>query len=247
MAITTFKRYEMKFMLNENQFNSLIPLLLEYMNPDKHCLNGKEYCIYTIYYDTRDNSLIRHSLSKPYYKEKLRLRSYTIPTSPEDKVFLELKKKIGGTVNKRRAVLTLKDAYEFVRLGKFPGTPNTLHKQVVNEIEYFLSHNDVYPAAYISYKRMAFFGKEDKDFRVTFDYDILTRRKEICLEKANFGDPLLEKGQHLMEVKISSAVPLWLSQALSELKIYKTNFSKYGKEYEKACTYSNPSLCSVAN
>ena len=93
MAKTAFKRYEMKFMLTQAQLATLIPKLLEYMNPDDHCQNGKEYSIYNIYYDTRDHELIRHSLSKPYYKEKLRLRSYNVPTSPNDKVFLELKRR----------------------------------------------------------------------------------------------------------------------------------------------------------
>lgn len=243
MAITTFKRYEIKFMLLQAQFDTLIPRLLEYMVPDAHCQNGKEYSIYNIYYDTHDNHLIRHSIAKPYYKEKLRLRSYTIPGSLDDEVFLELKKKIGGIVNKRRAILPLKDACDFIRSGKCPTTTNKLNLQVANEIEYFLSRNDVQPATYISYKRLAFFGKEDRDFRITFDYDILTRRHDLCLKTASFGDPLLEKGQYLMEVKLSSAAPIWLSRTLSNLKLYKMNFSKYGKEYENACTFLNPSLC----
>jgi len=243
LAITTFKRYELKYKLNQAQLDTLIPRLLDNMVPDTHCQNGKEYIIYNIYYDTHDNHLIRHSISKPYYKEKLRLRSYTIPTSLNDEVFLELKKKIGGIVNKRRVILPLNDAYEFIRLGKCPRTANNLNQQVAKEIEYFLSRNKVQPATYISYKRMAFFGKEDKELWVTFDYDILTRRHDLCLKKASFGDPLLDKGQYLMEVKLSTAVPMWLSRTLSDLKLYKTNFSKYGKEYENACTLLDPSLC----
>ncbi|MCB8815187.1 polyphosphate polymerase domain-containing protein [Desulfosporosinus shakirovi] len=243
MAITAFKRYEMKFMLTQAQLDTLIPKLLEYMNPDDHCQNGKEYSIYNLYYDTSDHNLIRHSLSKPYYKEKLRLRSYFVPTSSTDKVFLELKKKIGGIVNKRRAVLTLKEADDFINFGKRPVTMNTMTQQVVNEIEYFLSHNDVAPAVYISYKRLAFFGKADKDFRVTFDYDITTRRTELRLEKASYGEQLLDKGKYLMEVKISSAVPMWLSKILSNLFIYRTGFSKYGQEYQNACLHLYPSQC----
>lgn len=235
MAITAFKRYEMKFMLTQVQFDTLIPKLLEYMNPDDHCQNGKDYSIYNIYYDTRDHNLIRHSLSKPYYKEKLRLRSYTLLTSPSDKVFLELKKKIGGIVNKRRAVLTLQEADDFIKLGKRPVTTNPMTQQVVNEIKYFLSHNDVDPAVYIGYKRLAFFGKEDKDFRLTFDYEITTRRTDLSLEKASYGDQLLDKGQYLMEVKLSNSVPMWLSKTLSDLLIYRTGFSKYGQEFENAC------------
>ena len=243
MAITAFKRYEMKFMLTQAQFDTLIPKLLAYMNLDDHCQNGKDYSIYNIYYDTRDHNLIRHSLSKPYYKEKLRLRSYNVPTSPDDKVFLELKKKIGGIVNKRRAVLTLKEADDFIKLGQRTVTTNIMTQQVVNEIKYFLSCNDVAPAVYISYQRLAFFGKDDKDFRVTFDYDITTRRTDLSLEKASYGDQLLKKGQYLMEVKLSSAVPMWLSQTLSDLLIYRTGFSKYGSEYENACPHLYPSQC----
>lgn len=206
MAITTFKRYEMKFMLNQAQFDSIIPQLLEYMEPDDHCKNGKEYSIYTIYYDTQENDLIRHSLSKPYYKEKLRLRSYRVPATLDDEVFLEIKKKIGGIVNKRRVVLPLREAYNFVDDGKCPDPERLSNKQIAKEIEHFLSFNPVYPAVYMSYKRKAFFGKDDKDFRITFDYDILTRREAVCLEKPDYGSPLLEKGQILMEVKPYSSV-----------------------------------------
>ncbi|HWQ42687.1 MAG TPA: polyphosphate polymerase domain-containing protein [Desulfosporosinus sp.] len=241
MAITAFKRYEIKFMLTQAQFETLIPKLLEYMNPDDHCQNGKDYSIHNIYYDTRDHNLIRQSLSKPYYKEKLRLRSYNVPTSSDDKVFLELKKKIGGIVNKRRAVLTLKEADDFIKLGIRPVTANIMTLQVVKEIEYFLSHNDIDPAVYISYRRLAFFGKEDQDFRVTFDYDITTRRTDLNLEKASYGDQLLKKEQYLMEVKLSSAVPVWLAKIFSELLIYRTGFSKYGQEYENSSPHLFPS------
>lgn len=235
MAITAFKRYEQKFMLKQSQFDALLPKLLKYMEPDKNCKNGKEYTIYNIYYDTYNNDIIQHSLSKPYYKEKLRLRSYSIPTSFDDEVFLELKRKIGGIVNKRRAVMTLKDAYDLIEYGKHPTSSNFMNEQVVKEIEYFLSCNDVKPTTFISYNRMAFFGKDDKDFRVTFDCNITTRRDDLYLEKGIYGSQLLDEGNHLMEVKISSAVPIWLASILSELEIYKTSFSKYGTEYKQYC------------
>ena len=58
------------------------------MVPDEH----GESTICNIYYDTADYRLIRASLEKPAYKEKLRLRSYGV-TEPGGEVFLELKKK----------------------------------------------------------------------------------------------------------------------------------------------------------
>jgi len=233
MAIKSFKRYEKKFLLNKEQYNSLIPRLLQYMNPDEHCKSGKNYSIYNIYYDTENNDVIRHSISNPYYKEKLRLRSYTIPTSLNDKVFLELKKKINGIVSKRRVVLTLGEAYKFLELGETPYSNDYLNNQVIKEIEYYLSKKIVHPTVYIGYTRNAFFGKEDRDFRLTFDSKILTRRDNLSLDSGYFGVNILEENQYLMEVKILGAMPIWFTNILSELEIYNTHFSKYGNEYVK--------------
>lgn len=232
MPVNTFKRYEMKFLLTKTQFDTLIPILLNHMSPDAYCQNGKEYGIYNIYYDTADSYLIRTSLSKPYYKEKLRLRSYSAPTPLNGKVFLELKKKTAGIVNKRRAVMTLQEAYDFIHFQKYPSNTNYMNAQVQNELAYFLSQHEVSPAVYIGYKRMAYFGQTDKDFRITFDHGITARRTDLYLEKGCYGDGILENGQYLMEVKISRAIPLLLADALANLKIYKTSFSKYGMEYK---------------
>lgn len=191
MAIKSFKRYEKKYLLTGEQYEKLIPRLLEYMKMDDHCVNNS-YSIYNIYYDTDDNSVIRHSISKPYYKEKLRLRSYKIPQSPSDKVFLELKKKINKIVNKRRAIITLEEAYNFLEFGERPKCTDFITEQVINEIEYYLSHTKVNPTIYIGYNRIAFFGKEDKDFRLTIDSKIITRREDLFLESGCHGTDILK-------------------------------------------------------
>lgn len=232
MAITSFKRYEQKFMITTEQAMALLPLIAEHMTPDKYCKDGQLYTIYNIYYDTEQNEVIRRSISKPYYKEKLRLRSYTANLEPDSKVFLELKKKIGKIVNKRRVVLTYREATDFIEKGIVPKKNDFMSKQVVSEIEYFLSHNKVKPAAYISYRRMAFFDRDDPTFRLTLDSDILTRRDNLDLSSERYGNPLIGENQRLMEIKVSGAYPIWLVHALSALKIYKTSFSKYGTEYK---------------
>lgn len=233
MAITSFKRYEKKFLLEEAQYKAILPVLMQYMRLDDYCQQGQEYSIYNIYFDSDDASVIRHSLSKPYYKEKLRLRTYSIPSSSNSKVFLELKKKIGGMVSKRRAVLTLGEAYQFLAARTRPANLDYMNKQVLNEIDYYLMHHTVKPACYISYDRTALFGREDNDFRITFDHNIITRREELRLEQGRFGEALLEPGKYLMEIKVLGAFPVWLSRLLSENQVYNTSFSKYGKEYTK--------------
>ena len=232
MAISTFARKEIKFLLNMEQYNGIMEVIDEYMNPDKYCIDGKEYGVYNIYYDTNDDFLIRESLSKPYYKEKIRLRSYYSPAKPDDIVFLEIKKKIGGVVAKRRVTMTLAEADEYLKTRKKPETSKYITQQVFTELDVFLDNYYVKPKQYISYQRRAFFGKDNKDFRLTFDRLITERRDNLTLSEPSYGSQIIGTDQRLMEVKISDSVPEWLINKLSELQIYKTSFSKYGKAYQ---------------
>ena len=192
----------------------------------------KEYGIFNIYYDTNDSFLIRESLSKPYYKEKLRVRSYYSPAHSDDKVFIEIKKKIGGIVTKRRAAMTLKESEIYLKTGIRPKSDKFMTNQVLDEIDVFKQNYSIVPAQYISYQRMAFFGKEDKDFRLTFDRNITDRRYDLTLGKECYGRQIIRPDQRLMEIKITDSIPIWLSEELSHLEIYKTSFSKYGKAYQ---------------
>lgn len=231
MAIRTFQRREIKFLLSAAQYQALQPVLLEYMNPDKHCIDGKEYGVYNIYYDTPDNFLIRESIEKPYYKEKIRLRSYYSPAGPDDLVFLEIKKKVGGIVTKRRVTMTLREAELYIQTRVKPQSDKYIQQQVFKELDVFLNNYSVSPRQYISYQRSAFFGKDDDDFRLTFDRQITARREELSLAKENYGEQLILPDQRLMEVKVSDSIPRWLADEFSRLGIYKTSFSKYGRAY----------------
>lgn len=233
MPINTFERKEIKFLLNIEQYEKLIPFLEKYMCPDKFCVGGKDYGIYNIYYDTPDDFLIRESISKPYYKEKIRLRSYMSPASEQDTVFLEIKKKIGGIVNKRRVTLTLKEANDYLLYGIHPDKQEKyIQRQVFGELDMFIKRYPIKPKQYISYQRIAYFGKDDKTFRLTFDRQITERRNDLSLSHQSYGNQIISTDERLMEVKISDSMPLWLSEQLALLKIYKTSFSKYGRAYQ---------------
>ena len=238
MVITTFKRYEKKIIMDDKQYEAFLKCLLKYMNYDSHCIGGKMYTIYNIYYDTDNDDIINYSLSKPYYKEKLRLRSYKpIKEGSSEEVFLELKKKINGIVSKRRVVLAIDELENFLHKGIRPPKKDFISEQVLNEITYFLSKNKVKPSVVINYKRMAFFGKEDKDFRVTFDTAIKTRREDFYLGGIDYGTDILKPGQRLLEIKILGAIPLWLTRILSDHNLFPQGFSKYGSEFEYYCTH----------
>lgn len=231
MAIEVFNRYEHKYMLSKNQYENFLNLLDEHMICDSHNENRKPYTIANIYFDTDDDFLIRNSLSKPKYKEKLRLRAYGVPKE-NDKVYLEIKKKVNGLVNKRRTSLLLNEAYDFVKSGIAPPLKDYMNPQVVRETEYFLKIYSVKPKLYLAYDRVAYFEKDNRDLRISFDMNIRSRRCDLRLENGDYGEKLLSEDVYLMEIKTSAAKPLWLSHALDEWKVRRRSFSKYGTEFK---------------
>ena len=233
MAISTFKRYEKKYMISKEKLDKLMPTLLEYMDLDPFCIGGNEYRIYSIYYDTINHDVIRQNSSKPVYKEKMRIRSYYDKKDPDDKVFMEIKKKSEGVGNKRRIKLKIKEIEPFVNEGILPKTKDYLSAQVAKELQYYLKQNKVAPALYVQYDRLALFGKEDSNFRMTFDRNLRTRRSNFVLGESDEDEFLLPENTYIMEIKILGAMPLWLTKLLSENELYSHGFSKYGARYKK--------------
>ncbi|MCR5255940.1 MAG: polyphosphate polymerase domain-containing protein [Acetatifactor sp.] len=219
----TFKRYEIKYLIDKASRDALLQVMNRYMCLDEY----GHSLICNIYYDTPQKLLVRRSLEKPDYKEKFRIRSYGVAslTSP---VYMEIKKKYDGVVYKRRVDTTEWEAVNYMNRDRAISKKN----QVTDEIDYFKKHyKGLEPAMYISYEREAFYGKEDRELRITLDENILYREDDLSLASKPYGKSLLKKDTYLMEIKVAGAMPLWLVKALSELKIYRTSFSKYGFAY----------------
>ncbi len=234
MGKNTFQRYEKKFLLTDAQLNNILPKLLAHgMEYDKYCQDGGVYTIYNVYYDDELSSVIRNSIRKPKpdFKEKLRMRAYETPKTPDDPVFIELKRKALGTVLKRRIKLKYSEALDFANRGIRPQVEGYSKNLMLDELEYYFKRHSVKPAVYLSYERIALFDKNDKNFRVTFDKRIITRRYDLELGYGSYGEDLLKKDERVMEIKIISAVPKWLSDILTEEKVYMSGFTKYGNEF----------------
>lgn len=218
-----FKRYEIKYLLSVDQKAAFLSAMAPYMEPDSF---GRS-TIRNIYYDTDNYRLIRRSLERPIYKEKLRVRSYHT-AAPDDQVFVELKKKFDSVVYKRRTDIREKDVARY--LAREMEAP--VKSQITSEIDYFLQfYGTLAPKVFLSYEREAFFDQETGNFRVTFDENILWRTTDLSLESEVYGDSLLEPGQTLMEIKTSGGIPLWLVEVMTRENLQKTSFSKYGSAY----------------
>lgn len=221
---TVFQRYELKYLLTAGQKAKVLEAMEPYMAMDQY---GRT-TIRNIYYDTDSYRLVRHSIERPAFKEKFRIRSYA-QARPDSPVFAEVKRKYDSVVYKRRLSLTEAEAMEWLS-GKTHCRQKT---QISNEIDYFFAYYEtLHPVVFLSYEREAFYCKDGSDLRVTFDEHILCRQEELSLESDVWGSPILEDEKALMEIKCSGGIPLWMAHVLSKEHINKTSFSKYGTAYE---------------
>lgn len=219
----TFKRYEKKYLLSREQYTALRQRLDEHIVPDFYF----QSTVCSIYYDSDNYHLIRHSIEKPVYKEKLRLRSYNVP-APDGTVFVELKKKYKGIVYKRRVKMCADQAAAYLSGRSRPPEDS----QITREIDWFLHENRPVPKVFIACDRSAYVAKDNPELRITFDKNIRWRESELELTAGSHGEPLIAPGQVLMEIKIPGAAPLWLAHLLSDLALFPTSFSKYGTCYQ---------------
>ena len=219
-----FKRHELKYILSKEQKEHILKSIEPYMKLDEY---GRT-TIQNIYFDTENYRLIRRSIEKPDYKEKLRVRHY-VNKNTGNKVFVEIKKKYEKIVYKRRLSLHEEDAMQWLT-GK---SPCEVDSQIGREIDYFLQYyGGLKPALFLSYEREAYYSQDGSDFRITFDENVRCRQERIMFQSDAGGIFVLDEDKVLMEIKCSGGMPMWMAEILSKEKIYKTSFSKYGTAYQ---------------
>ncbi len=223
MDTGTFERIEKKWRMTEEQFNQLLPVAEKYMYYDSH---GKS-TVCSEFYDTEDFYLIRKSTERPLFKEKMRIRSYGIPTE-DSFVFVEIKRKLNGTGYKRRISVPYREAKRLMN-GEII---NSADFQIEREIGELVKRYNPKSVAVVCCERIAMFEKGNDDFRITFDLNIRYRTENTDLTCGDYGEPVLTDERNIvMEVKSSFGVPKWLGDELTRLKIYREPFSKIGTAY----------------
>ena len=222
--IVVMKRYERKYLLSGEQTDYLVKSLEGHMKLDQYGRTS----IASLYYDTPNYQLIRASVEKPPFKEKIRLRSYGLATQ-ESPVFLELKRKAYGIVYKRRVQTTIPLVEKF-----FAGSGDICAPGQINrEITYFRNYyQTLVPACLIIYDRVAYY-EPGGDLRLTIDFNPRYRTEALSLAGSMDGIPLRPDGDTVLEIKVQEAMPLWLTRILDEGQIYKNSFSKYGEAFRQ--------------
>ncbi|MBQ8600567.1 MAG: polyphosphate polymerase domain-containing protein [Clostridia bacterium] len=218
-----FRRLEKKYLLTETQKEQFIERITPFVEEDEY---GR-YTLANLYFDNDSFDSIRRSMEKPPFKEKMRLRAYGTP-APDDPIFWELKKKFDHVGYKRRIVTTCRAMEEYLAEGS--PLPDS---QTFRELDYERKRQNLRPRIYLAYDRVAYYAKDDHEVRITFDENIRYRWNRLDLTLGDEGCTLYPMEQHLLELKVNEGMPIWLSDILTDLKIYPVSFSKYGKIYEK--------------
>jgi len=227
-----FKRKETKFKLNYAEYEKIKEELNKYMEIDEYGIHK----ISSLYFDTDDFQFTKDSINNKGYKEKFRIRQYG-DYDPLKSVFLEIKRKYQGITDKRRVSLPAKhvnsylnsiksNEYEYQYQGQ-------VDEHIHDEIKWMLRRLDLSAKMKVVYNRIAYRYPEDKNFRITFDFDICFSTNDLDLANDHVGsriDPTLDV---LMEVKHGPTVPEWFEQLIEEMGLTNSSFSKYKEAYKK--------------
>lgn len=219
MAIEVFNRFEYKYQIPVELSDVLMQEFNKRLFLDKYCEKHGSYRIVNRYIDTENYNLIRKSISKPVYKQKLRIRTYNEEIKDDELIFFEIKKKYDGIVNKRRCKMTYKEAKELMRNKKLETVHDYTNPQILSELTRIIEQEDYHEMTTIIYDRIAYFD-QSKDLRISFDFNVHSNNHQ-----------LLSESKALMEIKTVGGMPLWLVDLLNKYDIRKKSFSKYGTDF----------------
>ena len=220
-----FSRIETKYMLSADQ----VPVIEKALTD--HGLIRMDFgntLIQSLYYDTPDNLLIRQSLERPEFKEKLRLRTYG-EAYPGSDAYLEMKRKYKGIVYKRRTMMPLQKAMKALEKPDMPDSAG----QTGREILWMVKRYHPVPAVVIRCNRDQWINSANPGFRITIDRDICFRNWNLDLSAQEGHIPLTDASQRLMEIKAGNAIPRWLVKILWETGSQHVHYSKYGLAYRR--------------
>ncbi|MDR2587212.1 MAG: polyphosphate polymerase domain-containing protein [Coriobacteriales bacterium] len=235
-VLNVFERQEKKYLLEAGMAEKLLARCGSALEPD----GRSSILIRSLYLDTPSHLLIRRSIEKPVFKEKLRVRSYGIIQDDNHPVFLEIKKKYRKTVYKRRVLMTLRDARRFVEDGVVPlsslrgdNAKVALNRQIINEMYGALEcYGALTPSFLVGYERRAYcYHATGVSLRLTLDSNLGWGKGSWDVEDMRGAHPLLPPAACLMELKTTAPLPLPLTHALDALHLYPRGFSKAAQAY----------------
>jgi hypothetical protein len=218
-----FKRYELKYYLNQVQSDSALLQLSELMEMDNYCVNRQGYRVRSLYFDSIDDECLYQKQSGNLLRKKIRLRTYG--DDANNTVKFEIKRKHGQIVKKDTVTISKEDAEE-ICLGNYAILLDK-NNPVLNEIYTTFVTKLYKPKVIVEYMRVAFVSPVS-NIRVTFDQDLHSNINHLDLfSPVKDMMPVVIEGKQILEIKFNNYFPNHLQKLLSAVASERMAISKY--------------------
>jgi VTC domain len=232
-VVKHFNRFELKYLLPVERVPALVSALSPYVRADPHSEGAgpSGYPIHSVYWDSPQLRCFWEKIEGLKVRRKLRLRRY----GDADDVFLEIKQRVDRTLQKRRVVWPLARVAEAEEPDALDALLEESDDRVAREILFLRRTYDLRPTMGISYRRRAFFARNESDLRVTFDTRVQYHAAEPSVAQlGESGRYVVAPALAVLEIKFGHAVPLWLCKLVSHFELRMVRFSKYCSAVDRA-------------
>lgn len=220
-----FRRFEFKYLMPSSLADQILPDLAGHMVIDEFVGKSDHYIVNSLYFDSPERHCYYEKLDGIKNRSKYRLRSYGEEFNFDgQRTFFEIKRKCDAVVIKDRIVTNraLFAALGFKKLLKdYPE-----HRDFIEELVYDFRVLRLQPIIFVQYKRKPYFSRYDKNFRITFDYDLQACKVNSIDSKPDFFSNVIPR-LAVMEVKFNGVLPDWFSSILRAHNLSRRSFSKY--------------------
>lgn len=195
------------------------------------------YTIESLYLDTHELSLFWANEHELVDRVKVRARTY--PEVANSPVFFEVKRRVNDVILKTRGKVP-RDLWAELIADPAAPIPAQVGGKDRGAVERFLSlvrSQHMRPFTLVRYEREPYFSRVDDYARVTFDTCIRAQPVERPTFEAQdrlwraLDDAVTQRALDSMivlELKFTTAVPLWLVNIVKRLGLVRRSFSKYG-------------------
>lgn len=220
-----FQRYELKFYVDREIYETICDMLVPYMELDPHSRkrNERQYTIRSLYLDNELWDSYYENLDGLKARRKLRIRSYGIK---DDNLFLEVKKKVNSSVIKKRENI-LKDNLPRVLEGEWNADEKVC--LFMSNFGFLMNHLKLKPQILVEYEREAYIGIDVPRMRVTFDRNV---RAASCSHAMLYPEftrwvEAIREDIIILELKFDGSMPRFLREIVKELNLSHEPISKY--------------------
>lgn len=219
------RRFEFKYVLPERRVDQVRRSIRNFVELDSFTDRRKGYYpVTSLYFDNLSFKSYYDKLAGLKFRKKFRVRHYSSNVSNATPAYFEVKKRDEVIIFKDRfasSIRIVRDVLEKGQYEKLTGDDN--YGEFMSP---FLSGR-LRPMVLVTYKREAYMDVKNSNFRLTFDYDIRSKRVwGLDLESEDM-DVTLNQGFVVLEAKFNRIMPAWFGMVIKSNNLINEAFSKY--------------------